>query len=477
MAAADPLTIYCPACNEAFLGRMGKAVCPRCGMPAGMLDDASLNTITFSLAEISHRDLRAQRVERETDLLALIGTDIAQYHVQSLLGRGGMGWVFLARHLQLNRACALKILSPSLVEKDPEYLERFYTEGQAAASLNHSNVVTVHAIGTSEGKHFLEMEFVPGRSLQKVVNEQTLLPLRATNIALGVAQGLATAHRMGVVHRDVKPDNILLNHQGNPKIGDFGLAKRLHGSTVFEGAGMLAGTPHFMAPELFQGMEATPASDVYALGVSLFVMLTGHVPFSGGNFHSLAQSIQHEPFPNIRQLRPDVPLELGECLGAMLEKSPSNRPQSGVEAAQLLQAILGQVRDLETLLHEAFAHEPEVTWERKGQFYEVRVMMPDGRSQLVKIEISKHDIDERLLQIYSLCCPSQSPFHEQALRLNSSMSHGAIALREVDGVDYYVTLNNYPLGTVDVEEIRKSVLDLASHADRIENRLTGEDRH
>jgi len=446
-------------------------------MPVAGLAEASLNTVTFTRPGTGNEELRMRRVEKEIDLLQLVDTELAHYHIQTLLGRGGMGWVFLARHLQLNRACALKILSPSLILKDPEYLERFYSEGRAAAALNHPNIVTVHAIGQHNAMHYLEMEFVPGRSLQKLVQERPLLPIRATTLALGVAQGLAAAHRVGIIHRDLKPDNVLISHQGFPKIADFGLAKRLHGQTVTEVPGTLAGTPHFMAPELLQGTEATPASDVYALGVSLYVMLTGQLPFTGPDFQTLSQRIQHEPFPNVRSWNEDIPLEIGECLGRMTEKSPQNRPRNGVEAAQLLQAILGQVRDLETLLHEAFVHEEHVAWERCGDKYQARVFLPDGRSQLVHLEISRHGIEERLLQIYSLCCPAQSQFHEQALRLNSAIPHGAIALRKIEGEDYFVTLNNYPLGTADAEEVRKSVLELALHADAIERELTGEDRH
>ena len=477
-SAADSRSVYCPACNESFLAWSADTVCPRCGMPAGGLDAASLNTITWAHPEAAKFDLQPQRVEDEATLLALVGTDVAHYHIHSLLGRGGMGWVFLARHQQLNRACALKILSPSLVEKDPEYLERFYSEGQAAAALNHPNIVTVHAIGQHHGLHYLEMEFVPGRSLQKIVNERPLNPVRAMTVALGIAEGLGTAHQMGIVHRDLKPDNVLLTHQGQPKIGDFGLAKRLHSSSLSEVPGTLVGTPHFMAPELLQGLDATPASDVYALGISLYVMLTGQVPFTGLDIQSLSNAIQQNPMPNIRALRPDIPLELGESLGLMVEKSPANRPQNGIEASQLLQAVLGQVRDLESLLHEAFLHELHLQWERQDDHrYRVRVTLADGRGQVVYIEVSQHEIEDRLLQIYSLCCPAQDQFHEQALRLNSIMPHGAIALREVDGKDYFVTLNSYPLGTADAEEVRKSVLGLAVHADAIERLLTGEDLH
>lgn len=446
-------------------------------MPVGMLDSASLNTITFAAPVSGGTHLRLPVESKTADLHSLVDTDLAHYHLNSLLGRGGMGWVFLARHQSLNRACAVKILSPSLIEKDPEYLERFYSEGQAAASINHENVVTVHAIGQSDGLHYLEMEFVPGRSLQKVVNEQTLTPIRACTVAQGIATGLAVAHRHGIVHRDLKPDNVLLTHTGIPKLGDFGLAKRLHGNAALQVGEGIAGTPHFMAPELFQGHEATPASDVYALGVSMFVMLTGDVPFHGENIHSLTNAIQHDPWPNIRELRPDLPLELAESLAQMMEKSPRNRPQNGVEASMLLQAILGQARDLESLMHEAFAHEPNVHWKRCDEDFQVRVTMPDGRSQLVHLSVSDHSIEERLLQIYSLCCPVSECFFEQALRLNSIMPHGSIAIRNVEGSDYFVTLSNYPLGTADPEEIRRSVLELATRADSIECRLTGEDRH
>ncbi|WP_437187381.1 protein kinase domain-containing protein [Planctomicrobium sp. SH668] len=474
-SSADPLTIYCAACNEAFLGRTGSGECPRCGMPISGLHDAMLNTITISRPSKSEPPLI--RKGKEDDLYYLVGEVVAHYHIQSLLGRGGMGWVFLARHLQLNRTCALKILSPSLVAKDQEYLARFYSEGQAAAALNAENIVTVHAIGGFEGLHYLEMEFVPGRSLQKVIGDQQLLPIRATTIALGIADGLAAAHRVGIVHRDLKPDNVLLSHQGTPKIADFGLAKRLHSQSALMASGTLAGTPHFMAPEVLQGLEATPASDVYALGVSLFVMLTGHVPFIGKDFHSLSQAIQHEPPPNIRHIRPDIPLELAECLAMMMEKSPANRPQNGIEAASLLQAVQGQVRDLETLVFEAFDHEPQVQWKRHGEHFEVLVTMSDGRSQTVHVEVSKHEIQERLLQIYSLCCPADKEFCYSALKLNSKMSHGAIAIRNENEQDYFIALCSYPLATVDVEEIRLTVLDLAHQADAIELELTGEDRH
>lgn len=473
----DPLTVYCHACNEAFLGQMGTSACPRCGMHVSPAHAASLQTVILNLSDSVRSGAHPHTGTDADDLNTLVGQELDRYRLESFLGKGGMGWVFLGRHLQLDRPCAVKILSPSLIKKDPDYLDRFYSEGQAAASFNHPNIVTVHAIGQMSGKHFLEMEFVPGRSLQKVLTEHALTPTRAATIAQGIAEGLAVAHRQGTVHRDLKPDNVMLTHSGTPKIADFGLAKRLHGKSFAEVPGTLAGTPHYMAPEVFAGAAATAASDIYALGVSLFVMLTGRVPFSRPTFPELASAVQNDTPPNLRALRPDVPLELCECVARMMEKSPGNRPRDGVEASLLLQAILGHEQDLESMMHTAFAHHPDVNWRRDGERCIADVSLPDGRRQTVYVETSRHAVSDRLLQIYSLCCPADERFHREALKLNSSIAHGAVALREIDGRDYFVTLNNYPRGTVDPDEIRRSVLELAAHADAMELCLTGLDRH
>lgn len=471
----DPLTIYCPACNEAFLGRLESGRCPRCGMAASPPDNVTCPTVVFDTddqsGEISPGEKRDQHLDE------LVGTDFERYHIETKLGQGGMGTVFLARHRELGRSCALKILSPSLLARDAEYLHRFRTEGRNAAALVHPNIVTVHDIGEHLGTHFLEMEFVPGRSLQRIVEEQPLMPLRGASLALGIANGLAAAHRSGIIHRDLKPDNVMLTHNGIPKLGDFGLAKRLQGNTFKELPGTLAGTPHFMAPELFAGREATTASDVYALGVTLYFMLTGRRPFERQTMNELIAAVTHESAPDIRSLVRDIPLELGECVGLMMEKSPGNRPRDGIEAVQLLLAILGQTRDLESLMHEAFDNEPHVEWKRNGNRYEASVLLRDGRRQKVLIENSHHGVHDRLLQIYSLCCPAEEHYYGEALRLNAAISHGAIAIREVDGCSYFVTVNAYPRGTVDAEEIRRSVLEIALHADTVERLLTGDDWH
>jgi len=180
---------------------------------------------------------------------------------------------------------------------------------------------------------------------------------------------------------------------------------------------------------------------------------------------------------SLRDLCHNTPLELTECVSVMLDKTPGNRPRDGIEAAQLLRAVLGQTRDVESLLHEALDGEPHVEWQRTGQQYQVNVRLRDGRRQRVFIEISDHPFHDRLLQIYSLCCPAEEHYYRDALTLNSQLFHGALALREVDGKEYFVMHDAYPRGTVDAEEIRRSVLELAMHADSVEHHLTGDDDH
>ncbi len=471
----DPLTIYCPGCNEAFLGMMHDMNCPQCAMPVPSADISLLQTMLWKSSPNWDALTPTTGEQDNNHLERLVGKTLDKYNVESLLGRGGMGWVFLSRHLQLNRSCAIKVLSPSLLESDPDYLDRFCTEGQAAAALVHPNIVTIHAIGQHEGLNYLEMEFVPGRSLQNVLQNGRLMIWRATTLALAIANGLGAAHRLGIIHRDLKPDNVLLTHHGIPKISDFGLAKRVHGQVVREMPGVLAGTPHFMAPELFGGEPATPASDVYALGVCFYYMLTGRLPFPRRKMSDLITAVTSQKAPSIRELRPELPLELCECLGLMLEKSPGNRPRDGIEAAQLLQAVLGHARDLDSLLHEAFDHERDVRWKQTGEDYRIDVSLEEGRRQAVFVSHSDHQFHERLLQIYSVCCPAEAHYFPTALRLNAEISHGSLAIREIDGEEYFVISNAYPRSTVDGEEIRKSVLEIASHADAIEHLLTGND--
>jgi len=409
---------------------------------------------------------------------ALVGQQLSVYRIISLLGQGGMGRVYLAEHKDLHRLCALKILAPSRIRDDEDYVARFRNEGRAAASLIHPSVITIHAIGECQGYHFLEMEFVAGRSLHQVIrSEGRLTAIRASVLTARIADGLAAAHRNGIIHRDLKPDNVLMTHQGIPKIADFGLAKRVaHPSNKGLPEGLL-GTPKFMAPELFAGQPAGPESDVYALGVTYFQMLTGRVPYDADSLNRLIAEVSTAPLPNVRKLCPDVTLEMAECLSLLLAKSPRERPRDGIEAAQLLNAVVGQVRDLYSLLREAFANDSHVQWEREDRRFRVVVKLPDGRRQTLYIEPSEHRGMAQLLLIYSICCPADPAYYEYVLRLNSEIPHGGLAIREIDGTPRFIMADTYPRATVDPEEIRRSVLEVAIRADFVEHLLTGLDQH
>ena len=465
---------FCPGCNMRFV-LAERESCPRCGaLAADDVVDPNLPTLLFKTG-FAGADRSALE---DPDLHELVGECLHIYECRSLLGRGGMGWVYLAEHQDLRRDCALKILAPKLVTKDPEYLDHFWNEGRAAAAIVHPNIVTTHAIGESQGRYFLEMEYVRGGSLQHLVNEGPLPILRAMTILAGVAEGLSAAHRAGILHRDLKPDNVLMTLRGVPKLADFGLAKRVIGSDAQPMlAERVAGTPQFMAPELFQGSPATTQSDVYALGVCLFLLLTGRLPYPRPHLNQIVASALHDPFPSLREFCPEASLEIAECVSRLTAKAPQNRPRDAIEASQLLLAVLGQLRDLDSLLNDAFQDEPCVTWERDQKRCRLQVRLPDGRCQTVFIETSPHNTSERLLQIFTRCGPADSSHYEQALRLNSDVSHGGIGIRDLDGESWFVMVDTYPRATVDPEEIRKSVLDIASHADALEDRLTGRDHH
>jgi serine/threonine-protein kinase len=232
-----------------------------------------------------------------------------------------------------------------------------------------------------------------------------------------------------------------------------------------------------MAPELFDGAVASPTTDVYSLGVTYFLMLSGRLPFHGETLAVLVGEVLREPLPNIRKIIPEVSLEMAECLSLLLDRNPANRPQDGIKAAQLLQAILGQTRDLDSLLDEAFRDDPAVEWTNEGRRHLVRVKFASGRRQTVIVEASSHAAAERLLVISSMCCDADPAFFEQALRLNFEIPHGSIAIHDEGGRPRFMVHDTYPRATVDAEEIRSSVLEVAARADAIEHLLTGFDLH
>jgi predicted Ser/Thr protein kinase len=271
----------------------------------------------------------------------MIGDVIAErYELLEICGTGGMSTVYKAHDQLLERNVALKVLHPHYGD-DEEYVERFRREARAVAQLSHPNIVTVIDRGEADGHQFIVFEFIDGENLKELVGRTGQLPVRrAIELAVAVADGLAFAHEHGLVHRDVKPQNVLLNGDGEAKVTDFGIARSLdveHGVTQ---TGTVMGTSNYLSPEQASGKPVTPATDVYSLGVVLYELLTAEVPFPGDNFVAVAMKHLNDPPPDILQIRPDVPLRLASALDRALEKDPTRRFASmGEFAAELRQSL------------------------------------------------------------------------------------------------------------------------------------------
>jgi eukaryotic-like serine/threonine-protein kinase len=255
---------------------------------------------------------------------------LGRYEVGRLLGAGGMAEVFEGRDRLLARRVAIKV-PLSQHAHDPEFAQRFRREAQAAASLSHPGVVAVYDTGSENGTHFIVMEYVDGRTLKDVIRaEAPLYPDRAAEICADVCAALAAAHARGLVHRDVKPANIMLMPDGRVKLMDLGIARVAAGETATQTAAML-GTAQYLSPEQAQGQAVDYRSDLYSLGCCLYEMLTGTVPFRGATPVAIAyRHVREDPTPP-RQLNPDVPPSLeAVCLKAMA-KRPEDRYQTAAE--------------------------------------------------------------------------------------------------------------------------------------------------
>jgi eukaryotic-like serine/threonine-protein kinase len=250
-----------------------------------------------------------------------------RYELAETIGRGGMGSVYRARDLVLDRTVAVKLLPAALAEEDPRHVTRFEREARATASLTHPGVVAVFDAGQDGDTRFIVMECVEGRSLARVLHEEAPLePARAAGIAACVADALAAAHAAGIVHRDVKPGNVMLTGDGGVKVLDFGIAHAADGHSLTQSASIL-GTARYMAPEQALGRRADARSDVYALGCLLYAMLTRRPPFEGDTAAAIIhQQVNSEPVPP-SALNGRVPAGLESIVMKMLAKSPAARPQ------------------------------------------------------------------------------------------------------------------------------------------------------
>jgi serine/threonine-protein kinase len=421
---------------------------------------------------------------------------LGQYSIGHVIGRGSMGRVYRGEHRALGRTSAIKVISPRLVSKQPQMLERFWAEARALAGLVHPHIVTIYNVGSDRGYrdivkkwgkhhrrvreftdhtyHYIEMEYIPrGISLKEIlVREGALRAERGAMLACQVVQALGAAHRAGLVHRDIKPANVLMTPDGKAKLADFGLVR---GTTPEELAGAtVAGTPTFMAPELFRGAAASFASDFYAVGVMLYYLLTARLPFAADRLSEIVHLHQTAPVPDVRAVAPEVPEELVAILARTMAKHQEERYSSADELLEDLQAAVAQLRDIEALVRDAL-EELDGVQELSRKEWMVVLKVPGNRLQEVRIEVGQGRKERRILSVYSVCCPADPHHYEFALKLNAELTYGGLSIHEVDGKSMFVMTRTYPGGNVSPEEIRAAVFEIARRSDWVEQQLTRAD--
>lgn len=269
---------------------------------------------------------------------SLIGHTLGEYEVLALIGRGAMGTVYLARDLGLNRNVALKVLLGSLA-RSPDLVRGFHREAQAAAPLRHPNIVQIYAAGVEGGVPFIAMEYVEGEPLDRFLRRQGRIPWQtALYIAQQVADALDCAHRHGVIHRDVKPANILLDPHGKARLTDFGIANVASREVDIQHGGFI-GTPHYMSPEQCAGKEVGPLSDLYSLGVTMYFMIAGRLPFDSDTPVALIKSITNDDAPRLNRIFPEIPDDVARLVAHLMTKDPAARPVSASAVSKTIERL------------------------------------------------------------------------------------------------------------------------------------------
>ncbi len=311
------MIVRCPKCQ--FENPRDTKFCGNCAAPLEG-SEASRASPTETLASPVVRELAP-------------GTTFARrYQIIEELGRGGMGRVYKVYDTEVREKLALKLLNPETAS-DEQTIDRFRNELKLARTISHRNICRMHDLGREEGAYYITMEYVPGEDLKGLIHRIGGLPIgKAVSVAIQVCEGLAEAHRVGVVHRDLKPQNIMIDRDGNARIMDFGIARSIKAKGI-TGANMMIGTPEYMSPEQVDGQEADRRSDIYSLGIVLFELVTGRLPFEGDSPLSIAVKQKTEAAPDPASLNPQVPEDLRRAILKCLEKAGERRYQAAEELA------------------------------------------------------------------------------------------------------------------------------------------------
>ncbi|NCB36500.1 MAG: serine/threonine protein kinase, partial [Clostridia bacterium] len=285
-----------------------------------------------------------------------------RYQILAPIGEGGMALVFLARDLRTGHDVAIKFLRPEY-KQNPDFLSRFQREANAASKMSHHNIVNLLDVGTTENPYIV-IEYVNGKTLKDIIRDSKTLPEDVSvQIAIRILSALQHAHQAGIIHRDIKPQNILVNQKGYIKVSDFGIARMVgtKTATIPDADKSVMGTVHYFSPEQAQGEMATVSSDLYSVGVVLYEMLTGKVPFDGETPVAIAlQHVQVRPRP-LREINPDVSPSVEAVVMKALEKGPVNRYHTALEMAQALKIALQSPEKENTLDTPVLAIQPEKT--------------------------------------------------------------------------------------------------------------------
>ncbi len=271
----------------------------------------------------------------ETDLL---GKALGPYHVERLLGQGGFAWVFLVRE-QDGSPVAVKVLKPRYAG-DPQFESRFRNESQTAGKLEHPNIIRVRSVGKEGANVYFSMDYYPDSLGARLTRAGPLPESEIVAIALDVVRALGFAHAQGIIHRDIKPDNVMLGPDGTGVLTDFGIARAVSGYVASTGHNMTIGTPQYLSPEQAQGRELDPRVDFYSLGVTLYKAATGDVPFNATDWFELARMHVEDPPPSLRKQRPELSSRFERVVVKCLAKHPDDRYQTATE----LEADLTEVQ-------------------------------------------------------------------------------------------------------------------------------------